>query len=217
MAKLIKSFRSNGANILEYVRHPLEEIDGTGALNGHRIDPMTILADARAEAEIKVKEAYAEGLKRGEEAGLAAFQESVGDAAAMLDEVATSLQEHRTKYIDEIESQVSELVRIVASKVLAIEVTTQPEVIQLMVCRTLEKMIDQEQVTIRVNPNDYAQVVESKKSLLERFERIQQLELIQDDTIESGGCIAESDRLYVDAQLQAQLNQVIDGMNEVQD
>ena len=214
MAKLIKSFSSNGANILEYIRHPLEEIDGTGALNGNYTDPIAILADARADAEAKVKEAYAEGMRRGEAAGLAAFQESVGDAANLLEEVATSLQEHRKKFIEEIESEVSELVRIVASKVLAIEVTTQPEVIQLMVCRTLEKMIDQEQVTIRVNPNDYEQVVESKKTVLERFERIQQLEIIQDDTIESGGCIAESDRLYVDAQLQAQLTKIIDGMNE---
>lgn len=214
MAKVIKTIRGNSANILEYIRNPLTETCGSEALNGNYIDPATILEDARAEAEQKVQEAYAEGLRRGEEAGREAFEQTVNEAAGMLAEITESLQEHRKTYIEEIESQVSELVSIVASKVLAIEVTTQPDIIQLMVRRSLEKLMDQEQVTIRVNPNDYEQVLESKKSLLECFERIQQLELIQDDTISSGGCIAESDHLYIDAQLQSQLKQLIEGLKE---
>lgn len=217
MAKLIKSYLSTATSVLEYTRNPLVEICGTEPLNGDFVDPATILADAREEAELKVQEAYAEGLRRGEEAGLAAFNESVAEASVLLDGVTAALQEQREKFTRNLESEVSELVSIVAGKVLAIEVTTQPEVVQLMVCRALEKMMGEEQVTIRVNSSDYAHVVESKQSLLERFERIQHLELIQDETVESGGCVAESARLYIDAQLKAQLNELIDGMNEVQD
>ncbi len=216
MAKLIKSFRSEEEKILEYVRNPLEVIGDSGSGRGY-VDPATILAEARAEAEQKVQEAYAEGLRRGEEAGLTAFQESIAEAAGLLQEVMTGLQEHRAKFTEEIESEVAELVRAVARKVLATEVMMHPEVVQQMVRRTLEKILDQERVTIRVNPNDLTQVTASKESLLEQFEGIRQLELIPDESIESGGCVAESERFYIDAQLEAQLTQLIDGMTETQD
>jgi flagellar assembly protein FliH len=217
MARVIKSVMKKSATILEYKRSSLREIEGTGALEMDIVDPAAILAEARAEAELKVREAYEEGMRRGEEAGRKSFEESVGQSAAMLDAIATQLQENREQFTQTLTNEISELVRIVAGKVLAIEVTTQPEVIQLMVCRTLEKLMDQDRVLVRVNPNDYAQVIESKKSLLERFDRIEHMEVIQDGTIETGGCIAESDRLYVDAQLQSQLKEIIDGMNEVND
>ena len=135
----------------------------------------------------------------------------------MLESMTSQLQEQREQFVADCTNEVSELVRIVASKVLAIEVTTQPEVVELMVCRTLEKLIDQEEVTMRVNPRDFDRVMESRSSLLERFERIQHMNLVQDDTIESGGCIAESDRLHIDARLQSQLKLVVENMNKKSD
>ena len=217
MAKVIKSSVNNSINIIEYKRDLLHESEGNCALEPEIVDPATLLAEARVEAERKVQEAYAEGLRRGEEAGRKAYEESVGQSADMLESMATQLQEQRDQFISECTNEVSELVRIVASKVLAIEVTTQPEVVELMVCRTLEKLIDQEQVTMRVNPRDFDRVMESRASLLERFERIQHMDLVQDDTIETGGCIAESDRLYIDAQLQSQLKLVVENMNKGSD
>lgn len=181
---------------------------------GSYVDPAAILAEARAQAEVLVEEAYAEGLRRGIAKGEQQFAESVGQASEMIGEVAQQLKDHRATYVKDIESQVVALGHLVATKILGRELATSSELVNEMVQGAVERLSMEERIRVRVNPSDLDRVHATESELRERFSRITHLEIIADDSIESGGCVAESDALYVDAQLSAQLNEVIDGLND---
>ncbi|HPX39768.1 MAG TPA: hypothetical protein PLF51_04985, partial [Candidatus Hydrogenedentes bacterium] len=101
MAKIIKSWDLNSQeypsyrrNALEMLKADLHRSSGTLAL-----DPRQILEDARQEAELKVREAYAEGLRRGTEAGQAKFAEAVGKAAEALEHAAVAMREAQAEFL----------------------------------------------------------------------------------------------------------------------
>lgn len=214
MHKIIKSYETEEDRILEYVRTPQESMNPDDLSGGSYVDPAAILAEARTQAELLVEESYAKGMSRGVTAGEQQFAESVGQAAAMIGEVAQQLNEHRASYVENIESQVVALTHLVASKILGREVAASPELVNGMVHGAVERLSMEERVRVRVNSSDLDRVQATESDLREQFTRITHLEIIADDSIETGGCVAESDALYVDAQLSAQLNEVIDGLND---
>jgi flagellar biosynthesis/type III secretory pathway protein FliH len=210
MAKIIKSYTSEEDRILDYVRNPLESISPDDSGGSSFIDPAQVLADARAEAKLKVQEAYAEGLKRGLEKGEADFAETIGNAAEVLAQLTVQLQEERLNFHGRIEEHILELVELVAAKVLQREVELGTELTSIIVRGALGELGDQESVVVRVNPNDLESIVARRADLLEQFERLNQLDIVPDESVESGGCLAESERLFIDAQLSSQLKLLID-------
>lgn len=214
MTKIIKSYRNEEERILNYVRNPLESMNLEDADSTAFVDPATILAEARALAAQKVEEAYAEGMRRGEAAGEAAFLASVGEAASVLERLTGQLSEERAAFLASLESQVLEVVRAVTKKILKREAEMAPEVVGSMVQNALATLAAQESVTIRVNPVDLEQIVARKQDLLEQFEQLKQLVVVPDEAVESGGCIAESEKLHIDARLTSQLNILIDRLLE---
>lgn len=214
MTKIIKTYTSEEDRILDYIRNPLESINPDDAGGSGFVDPSAILAEARAEAEIKVQEAYAEGLRRGETAGEEAFTESIGEAGEVLGQLTTELVEQRAAFHASMESQIFEIVRLVTAKVLQRESQIDSEIVGTLVRGALESIAGQERVVVRVNPIDLENIVSRKEDILGLFERLEQLDIVGDESIESGGCIAESDRLHIDAQLTSQLNILVDGLLE---
>lgn len=214
MQKIIKSYQTEEERILEYVRSPQESMNPSDAHGGNYVDPAMILAEAREEAERKVQEAYAEGLRRGEEAGRAQFEASVGNASEMLNALLERLEQQRGAFLSDLEAQLIEIVRLVSGKVLAREVASSEELLTDMVRRVLERLSSEERVSLRVNPADLECVRGAKADLQEQFDRVSQLDVISDESVESGGCIGETDALHIDAQLSAQLNQVLNGLKE---
>lgn len=214
MSRVIK-YHSEEERILQYVRDQQEELSTDESSGGLFTDPTAILAEARAEAEHKVQEAYAEGMRRGEAAGEAQFSESVGEAAAMLDGIAQALEERRETFLKSMEDQVVALCEMVSAKILERELATDSSIVREMVHRVLARLAMEERVRVHVNPNDLQAVMEVKPELEAHFARIAQIEIFPDASIESGGCVAESDRLHVDAQLSSQLIEVISAMRTV--
>ena len=214
MAKIIKSYTSEEDRVFDYVRNPLESIFLDDSSGSSFVVPAQILADARAEAEVKAQEAYAEGLRRGLEKGEAEFMESIGNAGDVLEQLTVQLQEERVTFQERIEGQVLELVRVVASKVLQREIELGTEVTSILVRGALNELAGEESVVVRVNPSDLENIVARREELLEQFERLKQLDIVPDESVESGGCLAESEQLYIDAQLSSQLTLLIDRLSE---
>jgi flagellar biosynthesis/type III secretory pathway protein FliH len=72
----------------------------------------------------------------------------------------------------------------------------------------------EERITLRVNPSDLDAIRMHQVALLESVEGVEALEIVSDDTISPGGCIAETRELVVDAQLKAQLAEIIDQLTK---
>lgn len=208
MSRILKIDDKREDHVAVYKRDPLEDIRTDGGNSG--LDPAFILAEARDEAKQKVEDAYAEGLRRGMAKGEEGFMSSVGQAAEIIEQIAVSLEESRKSFLDELEPQLANLAQAIAARILTYEASHSEEVVRQMARAVLGSVLEQEQVTLRVHPGDLEVLRTYREDLLKTFEGIKQLELVPDEAVESGGCIAETANLVVDGQLASRLQHVID-------
>ena len=173
-----------------------------------------IMAEARLEAEQKVREAYAEGLRRGEMAGREAFDASIAHAAAALTAAADEIPGAREAFLNSLEPEVFELATLIARRVLGREIRTDEMLVRHTATRALEALIDRQRVTLRVNPADLEALRTHKVTLLEAFPGIQALDVQADGGVAAGGCVASSETMEADARLETLLDAVLAALTE---
>ncbi|MBI2421836.1 MAG: hypothetical protein HYV27_03320 [Candidatus Hydrogenedentes bacterium] len=180
------------------------------------IDPETIrlaiMEEAREVAAQKVQEAYAEGLSRGEQAGRDAFDASIAQAAAMLEDASQKIQQARAAYLDALTPQVSALAVLLAEQVIQKEVAQDAGHIHRTVRRALECLSDRQTITVHIHPADFAALTEHRVRLLEDFTGVEELNIEADETVEPGGCIIASQSTQVDATLRTLLAGIVERM-----
>ncbi len=214
MSKIIKT-AERAANVIEAYERDL--LDVSVALSNEEIgsvDPAVIMAEARAEAEEKVQEAYAEGLRRGEEAGRERFDESLAECEAALQQAGRAILEAQTEFIESLEPQVVSVIEAIAFRILRRESTTDPELVKTMAREALTCLTGQEQLLVRVNPQDAQALRDHRVDLLSEIEGIDHFEIIDDDSVSPGGCVTESDRAHIDARFESQLKEILDRLKE---
>lgn len=159
-----------------------------------------VMAEAREEGARLVQEAYEEGLRRGEEAGLRAFQERVDAAALTLEAAAAAMAEAREDFLSSLEGEVLALTRGVIERVTLLEASVDPTLITRYARRALEVLADEEEVLLKINPADQAALKEQRIALLDAFPALKRLRIETDESIERGGCLAETSRFQANLQ-----------------
>ena len=217
MSRVYRTYESAPRSLFPYERTYLEEIivDVT-EVNGYDETSLRerMMIQVRREAEQKVKEAYAEGLRRGIEAGKSQFAQSVAESAAALKAAAEAIRAAREEFLNSLEPQVVEVAGAIARRVLQRESEEDPELIGRTVRRALEHLIDRENVVIHLNPKDAEALRAQKIALLDEFEGLRNITVQPDPAIGPGGCIVETERVHVDARIDAQLEQIIVALRE---
>ncbi|MCP4646033.1 MAG: hypothetical protein GY851_36655 [bacterium] len=173
-----------------------------------------ILSEARAQAEQKIREAYDEGMRRGEEAGRTQFQESVEGAAESLRETAAALIQARSEFLEALELDLVLLAQAAAERIVRREIRTDPDLVRTTVRAALDNLLDREHVTVRLNPKDLETLREQEVSLLEGFDGVKRLDVVADESVEPGGCLLDTETVHVDARVDAQLQRIFDSMLE---
>lgn len=218
MPKLIKASDTESGEYTIFQRDALEPTITTTAQEVPVVDPQQereeILAEARALAEQRVREAYAEGLRRGEEAGREQFRKSLAECESALAATAESIRAAHEAFLDSLEPQVVCLAHAVASRILQREVPSDDELIVRTVRRAMESLSERSRLILRLNPKDLEAIRQHKVTILEEFDSVEHLELIPDDSVSAGGCVAESETLHADARLEVQLERALQAMLE---
>jgi len=132
---------------------------------------------------------YEHGFEAGRAAGLAAAADEV---RALKDRLATSirtLEQTRIRVDAAQQQRLVELTRAICSKVLGLELTTEPRVFEACVRRGVEQLdVTSEAVRVHVNPND-AHALHAA---------LPDLAIEADATIAEGGCSVRTDERSVD-------------------
>ena len=168
-----------------------------------------VMEAARQEAAVLVQQAYQEGLRRGEEAGRAAFEAQVAGVAELVGQAAEAMRATRAAFIDSLEPQVIELVALVARRVLQREMASDPELLHKTIRRALAKLADRQTLVVRLHPGDVHTLREQRVALLEDFGGVEELEIIADESILQGSCVVDSKTMRADARLDVLLEDVL--------
>jgi len=161
--------------------------------------------DARAAFEAEKKQAEEEGRAAGRETG---FSEGKSEVERLVQRTQTILQraqDKRGEILDETEQEIVSLVLLIARKVIKVISESQRNVIISNVVQALRKVKGRGNIVIRVNIADLKLSSEHIKDFINLVEGAKSVQVVEDSTVDEGGCIIETDFGEIDARISSQL------------
>ena len=93
-------------------------------------------------------------------------------------------------------------------KVVKVMSENQKSVVMANVLSALKKVKARGDVTIRVNLEDVKLTIEHIKDFIEQVESVSGITVVEDSSVEKGGCIVETDFGAIDARISSQLSEL---------
>ena len=174
-----------------------------------------ILEDARAEQENLKKNGYDEGYTKGREEGYSEGQGEVERLVERTHKILEAVMARREEILNETEQQIVELVILMTRKVVKIISENQKSVIMANVLQALKKVKARGNVTVRVNMADVKLTTEHIHDFIKQIENVQGITVIEDSTVDKGGCVVETDFGAIDARIQNQLSELESAILEI--
>jgi flagellar assembly protein FliH len=169
---------------------------------------------ARLEEEIRGRvekieaEARQQGAGEGREQG---YQEGRAEVQRLIDNlqrIISAAIERRNLIIEEAETQVINLVLLIAKKVIKVISENQKNVVINNVVQALRKLKSRGEVVIRVNLADLELTSGHIGDFMKMVENVKSITVLEDSSVDRGGCILETDFGQIDARISSQLSEI---------
>ncbi len=174
-------------------------------------------AKAQAEEDVKTAEArvkeiedkaYEKGYSEGSEKGYGEGKAEVERLIKQLQSIISKSIDKRNEIIDESETQLINLVLNISRKIIKVISENQKNVVINNVIQALRKLKTQGEVIIRVNMNDVKLTTEHIKDFISMIENVRSITVLEDSSVDPGGCIIETDFGEIDARIFSQLHEI---------
>jgi len=160
------------------------------------------------EYQARSENSYKFGFEDGRKIGLDEGREEVRSTVEALRRMLASVSEERLKLLRDAETAVFELTLSIARRIIHREVQINPEIIRRVVAESLRLVEERQSIQLRVSPSDWKHVKSYEQELIGTSHGIKALEIREDERIEPGGCVIESESGIVDARIQTQLDEI---------
>lgn len=182
----------------------------------NEIQKMYKEADEKIEYEIKVSQnrGYQDGYQLGVEKGK---EEIIESAGAVLEKVGKIHEEMINQKISVIENNEDELVELaynLAQKIVKAEIKFDKDIIKKNLIEALRKVPICKSLTIIVNWEDLEYIKEIKSQLFKEIHGVEKIDILENKSIERGGCILETSMGTIDATINTQLEIVYEKLIE---
>ncbi len=165
-------------------------------------------AQARERVEAAERVAAKQGREEGREAGYAEGKAEAERLVGRLHVILDRAMDKRAEILAETETQVIELVLLVAKKVVKVISENQKSVVVQNIAQALRKLKTKSEVIIRVNLADLQLATEHIKDFVQMTENAKRITVIEDSTVDRGGCVIETDFGEIDARIASQLHEL---------
>ncbi len=166
-------------------------------------EPYQPTADQQAQLAALERDAFTKGYAQGERAGLEAGGKR---AEAMLRRLAETLEELsslRDNMVRQTERELVQLSVAIARRIMQREMSVDPELTAALAHIALERLGGSAPATVRLHPDDHAIVTAGHTTLSRR-----QVEILADPSVSRGGCLVESEFGFIDASVDAQIDEI---------
>ena len=164
------------------------------------------------EAELKVSEIEHEAYKKGYDAGREeGYKEGQAEVMRLIDRLGTVVStavDIRDDIIRSSEKLMSEMILMIARKVIKDEIVERREVVINNIKEAIKRVKDRDRIDIRVNFADLDMTTAHKDELIKMMESLKKVNIYEDSRVERGGCIIETDVGAVDAKISTQLDSI---------
>jgi len=153
----------------------------------------------------EVKAARDKGREEGKEAGFAEGKAEVERLVARTQTMLERAQDKRGEILAETEQEIIDLVLLISRKVIKVLSENQKNVIISNVIQALRKVKSKGTCLIKVNMDDLQLATEHKQEFIKLVEGAKDIQILEDTTVDPGGCIIETDFGEIDARISSQL------------
>ena len=174
-----------------------------------------IVAEAQAQHDKSVSEARSEGFEQGSQEGYQKGSAEVERLIERMHKILEAVMQRREEILQDTESQIVELVILMARKVIKILSENQKNVIMANTVAALRKVKTRGEVTLRVNIEDVKLTTAHADEFIQHVENVQGITVQEDSSVEKGGCIVETDFGAIDARISSQLTELENKILEV--
>jgi flagellar assembly protein FliH len=161
--------------------------------------------EVRRNLEAERKEARDKGREDGREDGFAGGKAEVDRLIERTQVVLERAQDKRGEILKETEKEIVDLVLLITRKVIKVISENQKNIIVSNVIEALRKVRAKGNVIIRVNLADLALATEHKQEFIKLMEGVKSIQIVEDSSVDNGGCIIETDFGEIDARISSQL------------
>jgi flagellar assembly protein FliH len=161
------------------------------------------------------KDARDKGMGEGREAGYAEGKAEVERLIERTQVVLERAQDKRGEILSETEKEIIDLVLLISRKVIKVISENQRDIIVSNVVQALRKVKAKGNVIIRVNMADLKLATGHKQEFIKVMEGAKSVQIAEDSSVDSGGCIIETDFGEIDARISSQLAEMENKILEI--
>jgi flagellar assembly protein FliH len=154
--------------------------------------------------EERISDAFNNGLKEGKELA----ERGLINVFRALRASSETIHNLRDKIFRESEEEIINLIMLVARKVIINEVTNDRAILAGVVQSAIAGLSARDEVTVRINPDDYQLVTTGREELLLKELLSEHLLIKPDPSVEAGFCLVDTQMGTIDASLDGQLEQI---------
>ncbi|MDR1257402.1 MAG: flagellar assembly protein FliH [Spirochaetaceae bacterium] len=185
-------------------RKQAAKAEAESIVNEARTQAARIEAESAAKLAEAVKTASADGLEQGRKDGYEAGMTEVKRLAERAQLIMERIQDKRLEIIEQAEQEIIDLALLVARKVVKIISEGQRQVVIENIKEALGKIKNKGSVTVRVNTGDFETVAEHKAEFIALLESSGDIRILEDSSVDAGGCCIETDFGEIDARIAVQ-------------
>ncbi len=165
-------------------------------------------AEAAAKIDAVHREAFKKGFEQGREDGFKEGKAEVERLVGRIHVILEKAMDKRGEILEQTEAQVIELVLLLARKVVKVISENQKNVVISNIAQALKKLKTKSDVIIKVNLSDLQLASEHAKDFIAQAENAKRLTIVEDTSIDRGGCVVETDFGEIDARISSQLHEL---------
>ena len=173
-----------------------------------------IIVTATKQADQLKLDAYDQGYREGYQSGLDQARQTIDEATSRAEKLATESAIQATETLLASERQMVDIALAVARKILNREIALNFDTVLPIVAAALEKVRDQDAITVRVCPENFDCVSEAKPQLQSQLTQEANLTVISDSGLKNGDCVVETAFGVIDARVDTQFEAVKSSLKE---
>lgn len=176
------------------------------------------IAQVKSEAQRIIDEAVKEADAIREDAQEAGRQEGMAESASRIEEAMETLNQavnERKQIIKDAEGEILRLAIKVAEQIIRSEVSLHRDVCLNIVAEAISRVSDREQIIVKVNREDAEYLKRYKDRLAGMLDGVKSFSILEDASVEPGGCIIETNLGFIDAKISTKLKSIEEALKKV--
>lgn len=207
--KILQETEQMVMEILEKARNEANNII-TEAMELAEEQKIQATAESEAVKQNALDAGYQEGSEKAQNEIASEKERGLTESQRLIDQALFE----RADILKASEEIIIRLSLAVAKKIVEREIQQDPGIVVDLVKNIVELLSDADSIKVLVNPIDYERLVNNQYSITAPGQGIGSVELVSDERITPGGCIAESELGSIDGRLETRIDNLQSALTE---